>query len=255
MMLDAKEFIRLKKYDQAREILVQVNHPIADKWLAKLDQVSPVDNGFSSGNAVVWVSDTPKSDPRNGFFYQDNMVSDPVADSPTPAKTRRSKQLTYQQQLDRIKIEKERSPEVATMLGAIGALIGSIISGVIWAGITHTTGMEIGYAAIGIGMITGGAAVTFAGRQGFSLGIVASFASILGILIGKLGIFYLFLRDSIFVDMSPFDAFVIEQFIEAVKGTSQLIPDVLFGPFDLLWIVLAVGAAWRLSSGLSWRDS
>jgi len=38
----AKELIDEKKYDQARAILMTIDHPTAAKWLEKLDQISPV---------------------------------------------------------------------------------------------------------------------------------------------------------------------------------------------------------------------
>jgi hypothetical protein len=41
-MLEARRLIEQKRYDDARSILIQVDHPTADKWLAKLDQIAPV---------------------------------------------------------------------------------------------------------------------------------------------------------------------------------------------------------------------
>ena len=40
-MLAARELINEKRYDEARAILQAVDHPTADKWLAKLDQIAP----------------------------------------------------------------------------------------------------------------------------------------------------------------------------------------------------------------------
>ncbi|GEM_PF-3756843 len=37
----AKKLIQNKRYDEARQILQSIDHPIAEKWLAKLDNISP----------------------------------------------------------------------------------------------------------------------------------------------------------------------------------------------------------------------
>jgi dolichol kinase len=41
-MLEARQLIANKRYDEARAILVQVDHPTAEKWLTKLNYVAPV---------------------------------------------------------------------------------------------------------------------------------------------------------------------------------------------------------------------
>jgi hypothetical protein len=40
-MIAARELINEKKYNEARAILEQVNHPTAEKWLTKLDEIAP----------------------------------------------------------------------------------------------------------------------------------------------------------------------------------------------------------------------
>lgn len=40
-MLKAKALIKRHEFGKARAILKTVDHPIADKWLAKLDQIAP----------------------------------------------------------------------------------------------------------------------------------------------------------------------------------------------------------------------
>lgn len=52
----AKAYIKAKQYDDARRILKQVDHPIAKKWLAKIDELSPPENVNSPRNLVrFWV--------------------------------------------------------------------------------------------------------------------------------------------------------------------------------------------------------
>ena len=40
----ARMLIKAKKYDEARSILVNIEHPIAEQWLAKLDTIAPTVN-------------------------------------------------------------------------------------------------------------------------------------------------------------------------------------------------------------------
>lgn len=54
-MLRARELIKQKRYDDARAILFTVNHPTAQQWLAKLDEIDPPfgdsGDGFASTSA------------------------------------------------------------------------------------------------------------------------------------------------------------------------------------------------------------
>ena len=46
-MQAARELIQEKRYQEARAILQSVDHPTARKWLAKLDQIAPVQSQSS----------------------------------------------------------------------------------------------------------------------------------------------------------------------------------------------------------------
>ena len=37
----ARKLIKQKRYDDARDILLQLDHPTADRWLSKLDDIDP----------------------------------------------------------------------------------------------------------------------------------------------------------------------------------------------------------------------
>src|SRR5688572_6498153 len=60
-MQAASELIKEKRYDEARALLEQVDHPTAREWLHKLDQLSPSKRiriqyiliGFGIGYAVL----------------------------------------------------------------------------------------------------------------------------------------------------------------------------------------------------------
>jgi len=40
-LLRARQLIQSKRFDEARTLLLQIDHPTADQWLDKLDEVSP----------------------------------------------------------------------------------------------------------------------------------------------------------------------------------------------------------------------
>jgi hypothetical protein len=40
-MTKARDLIRAKKYNQARRVLETVDHPLAEKWLDRLDEIAP----------------------------------------------------------------------------------------------------------------------------------------------------------------------------------------------------------------------
>lgn len=40
-LYQARKLIEAKQYQDAREILMKVDHPTAEKWLAKLDEIDP----------------------------------------------------------------------------------------------------------------------------------------------------------------------------------------------------------------------
>lgn len=127
--------------------------------------------------------------------------------------------------------------------GALGALIG----GLIWGMIALGTGYEIGWIAWGIGWLTGVGVVTFArGRRGRPLQLVAVASAVLGIMIGKYFAFFGLLKEYVgqelgaeaVAELSMFSPGAIQLFGMSLTG--------MVSGFDLLWIFLAVGTAWGI---------
>ncbi len=71
------------------------------------------------------------------------------------------------------------------VLGIVGGAIAAVVGAVIWAAITVTTNLEIGYAAVGLAFLVG-VAVRNLGR-GYTqvYGVVGAVCSLLGIVLGK----------------------------------------------------------------------
>lgn len=138
--------------------------------------------------------------------------------------------------------------DLASILPAvIGGTLAAVIGGLIWAAIVITTGYEIGYVAWGIGVLAGIGVVLFAkGKKGVHLQIVAVLASVLGMVIGKYGAFFHFLKEAV---AEEYGAEAVAQMSLLSLGTMEFFfasIGSMLGGFDFLWILLAVSTAWGI---------
>ncbi|OGY58777.1 MAG: hypothetical protein A3H06_01870 [Candidatus Colwellbacteria bacterium RIFCSPLOWO2_12_FULL_44_13] len=131
------------------------------------------------------------------------------------------------------------------LFGGLGA---GIVGGVLWGLIVSWTGYELGYAAWGLGLLVGFTVVfTAKGARGLPFQIIASISSILGILIGKYFAFVSIFKDvaetelgvEIAQAVSAFSIAMIRVFVENITT--------ILGGYDILWVVLAVVTAWRMT--------
>lgn len=128
-------------------------------------------------------------------------------------------------------------------LAVVGTLVGALVAAVVWAGIAIATDYEIGYVAILVGFLAGkGAVIATGGAHGRTLQVIAVAGSVIGLLLAKYAIF-----------AHEVKTYVLEEYGEAIgyldTRTMQLFTEALTemtSLFDLLWIALAVGAAWRV---------
>jgi len=140
--------------------------------------------------------------------------------------------------------EQERYTGSALGPGIAGGLVAAIVGGFLWGLIVILTEYEIGIAAWGIGFLAGFGVVRFAGgAKGTPLQVVAVISSLLGIVIGKYVSYAYFFKQAIEdrfdVDISYFDSEIFRAFRENLGD--------IFGGFDLIWAVLAIATAWRLT--------
>ena len=135
-------------------------------------------------------------------------------------------------------------------LAIVGGLIGAIVGGVAWGYLVKSTEMELGIAAIGIGVLAGFGVALFArGTGGVPLQVIAAAAAALGILWGKYLAFVLVGRDFLgeqfgAVGRAALPLFSGETFSLFREGFTDL-----FGGFDVAWIVFAVYTAFRIPAG------
>jgi hypothetical protein len=130
--------------------------------------------------------------------------------------------------------------------GLVGGAIGALVGAGIWAAIAILTDYEIGYIAVLVGFLAGHGVRLAARGRGRALQFVAVAMSIVGLLAAK---YFLFAH------------YTIEMLAEQGQQLSYLDPRLaivfpfalveIVSPFDLLWIFLAVGAAYRAPAPLA----
>jgi len=141
--------------------------------------------------------------------------------------------------------EKEEISGGAIFVALAAGLVAAIIGGVVWGLIVILTDYEIGFMATGIGLLSGYAVLFFAQKKGLPLQIIAVVSSLAGILVGKYFTFYSIVKDLLVEEygaaadgISLFSAEMVRLFLLSLGD--------LASPYDFLWILLAIVAAWRI---------
>jgi hypothetical protein len=139
------------------------------------------------------------------------------------------------------------SGQIAILPALFGGGLAAAVGGGIWALIVILTGYVIGYMALGIGLLCGYAVVLFSkGGKGVPLQVVAVLSSVLGIVIGKYGTFFHFLKkavakqhgEAVAANVSLFSEKVLQVFVYNIGSR--------LSGFDILWVLLAVITAWSI---------
>jgi hypothetical protein len=144
-------------------------------------------------------------------------------------------------------LEAERAGAVRLPPAILAGLAGAVVGGGLWALIGILTDLEIGYVAIGVGWVAGMAVVIGAGRKKSQvLQIVAVLCAAFGLVIGKYFIVVHAIKDFVAKE----DGQEAADAISYVGGNTveffvELLPEVV-SPFDALWLLLALGIAWRI---------
>jgi hypothetical protein len=136
-------------------------------------------------------------------------------------------------------------------LALVGGLVGAIVGGVAWGYLVKTTEMELGIAAIGVGILAGfGVALLARGKRGTPLQVIAALAAAVGILWGKYFAFVIVGREVLESEFGvnargALPLFSGETFSFFTDAFTEL-----FSGFDVAWMVFAVYTAWRIPAGL-----
>ncbi|MBN2014725.1 MAG: hypothetical protein JW778_06055 [Candidatus Altiarchaeota archaeon] len=141
----------------------------------------------------------------------------------------------------------DNSNTTSIPLAFVGGLIAALVGAGIWALLTIVTGYEFGFMAVGVGALCGFGVILFSkGQRGIPLQLIAVVLSLVGIFVGKYVAFSHFLKATvaeeygaeIAVEVSALSLDVLSIFIGNIGD--------FLSPYDLLWVVFAVGAAWKI---------
>ena len=133
-------------------------------------------------------------------------------------------------------------------LGVVGGVVAAIVTGIVWALIVVVTDYEIGFAALGVGFVCGLGTILLGSGRGVQFQVVAVLTSILGIIIGKYGMYYHYFTQYVteeygeeaLINISIFSGAVIGDFLSAIGS--------MLGGYDILWLILAVTTAWKTAA-------
>jgi hypothetical protein len=124
----------------------------------------------------------------------------------------------------------------------VAGLLGAVVGAGVWAAIGIMTKMEVGYIAVLVGFLAGyGVKLGARGKGGLGLQLVASALAVFGLLAAKFFIVsYMIVAESKAngLDVSYFDSQVFDVF--------QIVLPQMVNGFDILWVVLAIGAAFKI---------
>jgi hypothetical protein len=128
------------------------------------------------------------------------------------------------------------------VVAALGGFAGALAGAAVWAGIAIATDLEVGYVAVLVGYLTGLGVKLGAGKQrGPMLQYLAAAISVVGLVAAKYMLFaYVMVKIAREngVDVGYFDGIIRDNFPQAL---GQMV-----GAFDVLFLVLALGAAYRV---------
>jgi len=147
------------------------------------------------------------------------------------------------------KVAEEKKATSQTLLPAtLGGLLAALVGGAVWALIAEASGYEIGFMAIGMGILSGEVVVLCAqGKKGPPLQIIAVLSSILGILVANYIMFFNTVKELAIEEygeeivslLSMFNSDLISTFFEGIG-------DIFSDGYGILWMILAIFTAWKI---------
>jgi hypothetical protein len=257
-MMRAKELIQQQRYGEARAILVNVDHPTAREWIAKIDNITA--QAQTAQTPIPAANPYGQQQPMSaGYGIQQPMSTHPTAQPNYNYPPAQPMAAGYPATAQPMAAGYEDKPlnALSIPLALIGGIFGALLGGAIWAAIVYVTDYQLGYAAMGVGALAGFFAVLFSGgRRGIPIQIIAVLTGLLGVGIGKYAADYLIGIRSASAQIGQDMGQVLQQALKDFPPFSPEVARLVFldiqetlQPIDLLFVVLAIFAAWRIASG------
>jgi hypothetical protein len=131
------------------------------------------------------------------------------------------------------------------LLGILGALTGAVLGAVAWAAITASTNFQIGYMAVGVGILAGYGMRLLSGGFDRADGIAAGVIALLGCVLGNLFTIVVVMSQHVHASMPTVLAGLTKQ-----PSLAFELMRAGFDWMDLLFYAIAVYAGYRTASKL-----
>jgi ABC-type amino acid transport system permease subunit len=126
------------------------------------------------------------------------------------------------------------------MLGTVGAVAGALLGAAAWAAITAATNFQIGYMAVGVGILAGAGMRWLGGGRERADGIIAGIVALLGCVLGNLL--------TVDVQLAQHEHYPIAAMIAVSLTKPALAAELIrasFNAMDLFFYAIAVYAGYR----------
>lgn len=138
-------------------------------------------------------------------------------------------------------LEGKKPDASAYPIAAAGGLLGALAGAAVWAAIAVATNFEVGYVAVLVGFLAGyGVKLGARDKRGGGLPVLAAGLSVVGLVAAKYFIFAWFAVEGARkagVGIGYIDPILLGKFFDFLPR--------MLSAFDLLWVILAIGAAYR----------
>lgn len=218
----AADLIRQKRYEEARRLLVTIDHPKAGEWLYRIDQIQNAPPAAYQ-QPTVQTYRAPVAQAPGGAY-----IAAPVA-----------------------VVEEDNTHFGHVIMALIGGLIGAILGAAVWGLVAMLTEYEVAYIAILVGFLAGGGAVLFSGRRrGLAIQIVAVLCALVGIALGKYAAVYLLGMNAFLNEGGTINEML--EFLPPLSGETfnLILADIqAAGNFlDIVFVFVAVAAAFSVAA-------
>jgi hypothetical protein len=143
-----------------------------------------------------------------------------------------------------------QAPSAGALVQAlIGGVFAALVGGAAWAVLVIVSGYEIGFAAIGIGFLSGcGVVLMSRGGMGPLFQVIAALSSVLGVAVGKYVYYFYYLKEAVTEEYGLEVAANVRLLSLGVLESFIMDAGSFLGGFDILWVALAVITAWKIPS-------
>lgn len=145
--------------------------------------------------------------------------------------------------------QKSQPDSRSIYMGLLGGLLGAVLSAFVWVMIVALTDYEIGYMALGVGLLVGWSVLWFTGKKrSRGLQFVAMLCAALGVFFAQYLIFYYFFTIIVLEDGAGLSTFFRFDWIsgELFRVFLESLPEIVDG-YTILFLALSIFVSWSVT--------